>query len=118
MPAIPPPEAQTLGPPNQPPLSCPEDKKEIAFFDGSGDQTTPRFETASMWSYEYASVGYGNIKIAVLDEDGQAAYGEGDGSFQAGGVGSAQFASGGTFRLEIEADDDVRYEILICDEYS
>jgi hypothetical protein len=96
--------------------SCPEYlDEEVATFEGGGARTTPAFEVSGYWGLEHASTGYGTIAFTVLDEDGDAPYGT-EGPFAAGdSVGGGEYASGGAFRLEIEADDDARYAVVVCD---
>lgn len=113
MPRVPP-EDQTIAPPERP--SCPAylDEK-VATFGGGGDRTTRAFEVSGYWGYEYASTGYGTMRITLLDESGEAPFGT-EGAFPAGdSVGGGEYADGGTFRLKIEADDDARYAVVVCD---
>jgi len=118
-----PPEVPALGPPNTPPLSCPDYlEEEIAAFDGTGNHwVTPSFEiTGDQWGYQVNSVGFGSLNITVLDEDGNAVAGADELGVPGGSPGSstgmAEFAFGGTFALEIDADEDMSYEILLCEE--
>ena len=108
-----PPEARAIVPPELP--SCPEYLgEEIASFGGGGDMVTPEFEVEPMWGYEYASTGYGTIEMTLLDKDGDAPFGT-EGPFPAGdSTGGGDYASGGTYRLRIDADD-ARYEVVVCD---
>jgi hypothetical protein len=32
-----------------------------------------------------------------------------------GSTGGGEYASGGTYRLEIDADNEANYEVLVCD---
>ena len=107
-------EARATAPPERP--SCPGYlDQELATFEGSGDLTTPAFEANGYWGYEYASTGYGTIKMTVLSGNGDAPFGT-DGPFSAGeSVGGGEYARGGTLRLEIEADDDAKYAVVVCD---
>ena len=107
-------EARAMASPELP--SCPGYlDQELASFEGGGDLTTPTFESDGYWGFEYASTGYGNIRMTVLDDDGNAPFGA-DGPFPAGGsVGGGEYARGGTLRLEIVADDDTRYAVVVCD---
>ena len=100
-----------------PPLSCPEYLgDEVASFGGSGDQVSRRFEVEPMWGYEYNSWGYGNLRMTVVAEEGDALYDEeGAPPYLVGSTGGGEYASGGTYRLEIEADDEANYEVLVCD---
>ena len=100
-----------------PPLSCPEYLgDEVASFGGSGDRVSRRFEVEPMWGYEYNSWGYGNLRMTVVDEEGDALYDEeGAPPSPVGSTGGGEYASGGTYRLEIEADDEANYEVLVCD---
>jgi hypothetical protein len=109
-----PPEDRAIASPVRP--SCPEYlDEEVATFEGGGARTTPAFEVSGYWGLEHASTGYGTIAFTVLDEDGDAPYGT-EGPLAAGdSVGGGEYASGGTFRLEIEADDDARYAVVVCD---
>jgi hypothetical protein len=112
--SIPPPEARAISPPDEP--ACPEYlEEEIAAFRGSGDRTTPAFEASGYWGYEYGSAGYSAFRITVLDEDGDVVYGADEPTSPAGSVGGGEFASGGAFRLEIEADEDAKYAVVVCD---
>jgi hypothetical protein len=110
-----PPEARAISPPDQP--SYPEYlEDEIAAFEGRGDRTTPAFEVTDYWGYEYASTGYGTMAITLLGEDGEV-HDTTEGPFSAGeGMGGGEFASGGTFKIKIDADDDARYAVVVCDE--
>ena len=116
-----PPEAATATLRDNPPLSCQGGKEEIGAFEGPGDQITPTFETTGEgWGYEVSSVGSGSLSVAVLDEDGNEVesseeQGPGDDFLSGAGVGGAEFSFSGTFRLEIEADDNLEYEVLVCD---
>lgn len=107
-------EARAMDSPELP--SCPGYlDQELANFEGGGDRTTPAFEASGYWGYEYASTGYGTIEMTVLDVDGGASFGT-DGPFPAGdSVGGGEYARGGTLRLEIEADDDAKYAVVVCD---
>lgn len=109
-----PPEPEALSLPDEP--SCPEYLEEqIAAFEGRGDLTTLAFETTGYWGYEYASTGYGNIAMTLLDEEGDVPYGT-EGPVPAGdSVGGGEYADGGVFRLKIEADDDAKYAVVICE---
>ena len=100
-----------------PPLSCPENLgDEVASFGGSGDRVSPRFEVETAWGYEYNSWGYGTLRMTVVDEGGQALYDEEDAPpFPAGSTGGGEYASGGTHRIEIDADDASNYEVLVCE---
>jgi hypothetical protein len=119
--AAPPTEAERADLSYNPPLSCPEYlSEEIGLFEGPGDQTTPAFETTGTgWGYQYSSTGPGSLSIGVLDKNGDEMEDHNEppaDEFLAGNsVGSAEFAFSGTFRLEIAADDDVDYEVLVCD---
>ena len=106
--------SRAIHPPGEP--SCPGHlEKEIAAFEDGGDRRTSAFEVSGYWGYEYASTGYGTIEMTVLDEDGDAPFGT-DGAFPAGdSVGGGEYARGGTFRLKIEADDDAKYAVVVCD---
>lgn len=117
-----PPETEMAGLRDEPSLSCPEYLgNEIGTFYGPGDQTTPAFETTGDgWGYEFASSGPGSLTVTVLDGDGNTV-GDSD-EFPSGGeatlgegVGGTEFAFSGTFSLEIDAEDDVDYRILVCD---
>ena len=107
-------EAQAISPPERP--SCPGYlEEEVAALKGSGNRTTPAFEATEYWGYEYASTGYGTIKVTLLDGHGDSPFGT-DGPFPAGySAGGGEYARGGTFRLEIEADDDAKYAVVVCD---
>jgi hypothetical protein len=100
-----------------PPLSCPEYLgDEVASFGGSGDRVSPEFEVEPGWGYEYNSWGYGALRMAVVDEGGQALYDEEDAPpSPVGSTGGGEYASGGAYRLEIDADDEANYEMLVCD---
>jgi hypothetical protein len=106
-------EAQAIAPPERP--SCPEYlDEEVATFGGDGDRITRAFEVRGYWGYEYASTGYGTMRMTLLDEDGEAPFGT-EGAFPAGNsVGGGESAHGGTFRLKIEADD-ARYAVVVCE---
>jgi hypothetical protein len=55
------------------------------------------------------------MRMTLLNEEGDAPFGT-EGGFPAGdSVGSGESADGGTFRLRIEADDDARYAVVVCD---
>ena len=107
-------EARAMAPSKLP--SCPGYlDQELATFEGGGDLTTLAFKASGYWGYEYASTGYGTIEMTVLDVDGNAPFGT-DGPFPAGdSVGGGEYARGGTLRLEIEADDDAKYAVVVCD---
>jgi hypothetical protein len=107
-------EARAMAPPERP--SCPEYlDHELATFEGGGDLTTPPFDANGYWGYEYASTGYGTVKMTVLNGNGDAPFGT-DGPFSAGdSVGGGEYARGGTLRLEIEADDDAKYSVVVCE---
>jgi len=109
-----PPEAQAINPPDKPP--CPEYLgKEITSLRGSGDRTSSAFETPGYWGYEYDSTGYGTLSIRILAETGDVVYGADEPPIQAGSVGGGDFALGpGTFRLDVEADDDAKYSVVVC----
>ena len=117
--ASPLPESEAPSLANTPPPSCPDYLgEEIASIDGPGDKTTPAFETkGSMWGYQHASAGPGSLSVRVLDGDGrevmppESSLDTSEGS----GVGSAEFGLSGTFSLEVRADDDLQYRVLICD---
>lgn len=47
--------------------------------------------------------------------EGPDEQGPGDDFLSGAGVGGAEFAFSGTFSLEIEAENNVEYEILVCD---
>jgi len=100
-----------------PPLSCPENLgDEVASFGGSGDRVSPGLEVGPMWGYEYNSWGYGTLKMTVVDEGGQAIYDEEDTPpLPVGGTGGGEYASGAANRIEIDADDEANYEVLVCD---
>jgi len=99
------------------PLSCPEYLgEEVASFGGSGDRVSREFEVEAGWGYEYNSWGYGALRMAVVDEGSQALYDEEDvPPSPVGSTGGGEYASGGTYRLEIDADDKANYEVLVCD---
>ena len=109
-----PPEDPVVSPPQRP--SCPGRlAEEVAAFEGGGTQTTPAFEVSGYWGMEHASTGYGTISWTLVDEDGDTPYGT-EGPFGAGNsVGGGEYAHGGAFRLKIEADDDARYAVVICE---
>ena len=113
MPPVPP-EDPAVSPPQRP--SCPGYlDEEVAAFEGRGSRTTPAFEVSGYWGMENASTGYGTISWTVMDEEGDAPYGT-EGPFGAGNsVGGGEYAHGGTLRLKIEADDDARYAVVICE---
>ncbi len=67
-----------------------------------------------MWDYEYNSWGYSTLRMTVVDEGDDALYDEAPVSV--GSTGGGQYASGGTYTLEIDADDEANYEVLVCDE--
>jgi hypothetical protein len=100
-----------------PPLSCPEYLgDEVASFGGSGDRVSPEFEVEPGWGYEYNSWGYGALRMVVVGEGGRALYDEADAPpTPVGSTGGGEYASGGTYRLEIDADGDANYEVLVCD---
>ncbi len=100
-----------------PPLSCPQYLgDEVASFGGSGDRVSPEFEVELGWGYEYNSWGYGTLRMTVVDEGGQALYDEEDAPpSPVGSTGGGEYASGGTYRLEIDADEEANYEVLVCD---
>ena len=115
MAASPPPQARAIPPPALP--SCPEylDEK-IATFEGSGNLTTRNFEVSGYWGYEYASTGYGNIGLTVVDGHGDELFGtEGEFFLAGNSAGGGEYAAGGTFRLQIDADDDAKYAVVVCD---
>ena len=93
-----------------PPLSCPEHLgDEVASFGGSGDRVSPWFAVERMW-------GYGTLRMMVVDEGDNALYDEEDAlPSPVGSTGGGEYASGGTYRLEIDADDEASYEVLVCD---
>ena len=107
-------EARAMVPPQRP--SCPGYlDQELATFEGGGDLTTSAFEASGYWGYEYASTGYGTIEMTVLDGNGDAPFGK-DGPVPAGDSGGGgEYARGGTLRLEIEADEDAKYVVVVCD---
>jgi len=109
-----PPEDPAVSPPQRP--SCPGYlDQEVAAFEGRGSRITPAFDVSGYWGMENASTGYGTISWTVVDEEGDVPYGT-DGPFGAGNsVGGGEYAHGGTFRLKIEADDDARYAVVICE---
>lgn len=103
-----------------PPLarpSCPGYlEEEIAAFEGSGNHTTRAFVVSGNWGYGYASTGFGTIRMTVLDGEGEAPFGTEAEPFPAGNsAGGAEYAAGGTFRLRIDADDDAKYAVVVCD---
>lgn len=100
-----------------PTLSCPDHLgKEVASFGGSGGQVSREFEVESMWGYEYKSWGYGALQMTLVDEGGDAPYDEQDAPpVPVGSTGGGEYASGGAYRLEIAADEEANYEVLICD---
>jgi hypothetical protein len=100
-----------------PPLSCPDYLgDEVASFEGSGDRLSPGFEVEPRWGYEYNSWGYGALRMTVVDERGNASYDEGDAPpSPVGSTGGGEYAAGGTYRLEIDADGEANYEVLVCD---
>ena len=102
---------------DRPPLSCPENLgDEVASFGGSGDRVSPGFEVEPMWGYEYNSWGYGALRMTVVDRGGKAPYDEEDAPpSPVGSTGGGEYAAGGTYRLEIDADDEANYEVLVCD---
>jgi hypothetical protein len=99
------------------PLSCPEYLgDEVASFEGSGDRLGPGFEVEPRWGYEYDSWGYGALRMTVVDERGKASYGEEDAPpSPVGSTGGGEYDAGGTYRLEVDADDEANYEVLVCD---
>ena len=114
--------AETASLSDNPPLSCPEYLgEEIGVFDGPGDQKTPVFETTGDgWGYQSSSAGPGSLKISVLDGDGNDMEDSGetlpeDESLRGGSVSMAEFAFSGAFSLQIDADDDLDYQVLVCD---
>ena len=117
--ASPLPESEAPSLANTPPLSCPEYLgEEIASIDGPGNRTTPTFETkGDMWGYQHASAGPGSVSVRVLDGAGrevmppESSLDTSEGS----GGGSAEFGFAGTFSLEVKADDDLQYKVLVCD---
>ena len=111
-----PPEAQAIAPPSEPP--CPDYlDKELASLRGSGDRRSSAFETPGYWGYEYDSTGYGTLGIRILAETGDVVYGADEPPIQAGSVGGGDFALGpGTFRLDVEADEDAKYAVVACGE--
>ncbi|MDQ3912691.1 MAG: hypothetical protein M3305_13175 [Actinomycetota bacterium] len=76
---------------------------------------TPASETTGhIWGYEFASVGYGTLSIEILDESGKVAS---DHEHPAGSVGGGEYALGsGAFKLDMDADEDLRYAVIVCDE--
>ena len=100
-----------------PPLSCPEYLgQEVSTFGGTGNRVSRRFEVRPMWGYEYNSWGYGVLRMTVVDEGGEAIYDEEDAPpVPVGSTGGGEYASGGAYRLKIEADDEANYEVLVCD---
>ena len=100
-----------------PPLSCPGNLgDEVASFGGSGDLVSPGFEVEPMWGYEYNSWGYGALRMTVVDEGGKGPHeGEDAPPSPVGSTGGGEYAAGGTYRLEIDADDEANYEVLVCD---
>jgi hypothetical protein len=111
-----PPQAQAIAAPQRP--SCPEYlEEELASLRGGGDRTSSAFETPGYWGYEYAATGYGTISIKVLAETGDVVHGADEPPGQAGSAGGGEFALGpGTFRLDVEADDDAKYAVVVCGE--
>jgi len=107
---------------NNPPISCPEYLgEEVGAFEGPGDQITPAFETnGDGWDYEYSSSDPGSLSTKVLDEDGNEVESQDeplpeDEFFSGSSVGGTEFASSGTFSIEINADEDLDYRVLVCD---
>jgi hypothetical protein len=125
----PPPEAEAADLSANPPNSCAPGEEELRTFRGPGDQTTPAFEVGPNWSYSYSSAGPGNFGVGVISEEPVPSYLPEDlppeelppfstpapERLPAGSVGGAGVASGGTYRLEIKADEGVEYEVLLCD---
>jgi hypothetical protein len=89
--------------------------EKIATFEGTGNRTTRAFEVSGCWGYEYASTGYGTIGLTVVDRDGDAPFGTEGGPQPAGNSVGGVLAAGGTFRLQIDADDDAKYVVVVCD---
>lgn len=100
-----------------PPLSCPEYLGvEVAAFAGAGNRVSPEFEVTPMWGYEYNSWGYGTLRMTVVDKGGEAMYDEEEApSVPVGSTGGGEYAAGGAYRLEIDADEEANYEVLVCD---
>ncbi len=98
--APPPPQARAVPPPAQP--SCPEYlEEEVATFEGSGDRKTRAFEVSGSRGYEYASTGYGTIRMTVLG-------GEGDAPFDTEGgltLPATARAAGSTSERHLQATD-------------
>ena len=117
--AAPLPEVEAANLAGTPPLSCPDYLgEEIASVEGPGDQTTPAFQTkGSMWGYQHVSAGPGSLSVRVLDGDGKEVMPPESALDTSGGSGggSAEFGFSGTFSLEVKADDDLEYKMLICD---
>ncbi len=111
-----PPEPEMLSLADEP--SCPRYlDEEIAALRGSGDRTSSAFKTPGYWGYEYASTGYGTMSIRILAETGDVVYGSDEPLIRAGSGGGGDFALGpGTFRLDIRADDDAKYAVVVCGE--
>ena len=52
----------------------------------------------------------------MVDERGKASYDEEEAPpSPVGSTGGGEYAAGGTYRFEIDADEEANYEVLVCD---
>ena len=111
-----PPERAGL-PPNGLPVSCPESEEDSGYFNSFGDDTTSTLQISSIgWRYVYNSSGSGAFNMQILDENGNALPSSSV-SGTAGDAGrSSWFEAGGTFAVEVHADETVGHTVLICEE--
>lgn len=93
-------------------------KGALGTFRGPGDQTTPAFEVGNPWGYAFSSAGYGDLGVEVLNENGETVPGTAE-RYSSGGLsnggGGAEFAFSGAYKLKVEADEGLEYEVLVCD---
>ena len=100
--------------------SCGNGEDQVDSFTGSGSQTTDSFSiTSQEWRYLYeanSSSGAGNISIEALDNSGNSVpFSPSNAAVIPDADASSIGIEGpGTFRLEIEADADVSYSIIVC----
>lgn len=110
-----PPERAGL-PPNGLPVSCPEGEEDRGYFNGFGDDTTPTLQMSSAgWRYVYNSSGAGAFDMQILDENGNALPSSSE-SGVAGDKGrSSWLEAGGTFSVNVNAEETVGHTVLICE---
>jgi hypothetical protein len=119
--SAPPPTTEAASLDDNPPLLCPEYLgEEIASYEGPGNQITPVFETkGDGWGFEESWAGPGPLRVRVMDSEGNEVQGPelspSEGSYYGSGGGGSEFVATGAYKLEIEANDDLEYRVLVCD---